>query len=162
MEIKAELLKPYTEEERANFIVENNHQNGYEIRETEEALQAWGLTAEEAAEQAARREAERIAHLHLTRGDVFRGLLLAKQVTRAQLRAFIEAMPDETPEQMIAKEYALIDFDEALDFYRGNALIDTVGAQLGITTEQMTAFFETGDYHELINEEVENESISEN
>lgn len=51
MEIKAQLNKPYTEEQRIDFIVENNHQQGYEIRETAEALQAWGLTAEEEAEQ---------------------------------------------------------------------------------------------------------------
>ena len=35
MEIKAELKQPYTENERINFIVEQNHKNGYEIRETE-------------------------------------------------------------------------------------------------------------------------------
>ena len=149
MEIKATLNKPYTEEARINFIVEQNHRHGYEVKETETALEAWGLTEEEKEQQ----EAERIAMLHLTRGDVFRSLLLAKGVTRAQLRAVIEQLPDETPEQQIAKEYALIDFDEALDFYRGNALIDTVGAQLGITSEQMTAFFETGDYHKLISED---------
>lgn len=51
MEIKATLNKPYTEEEKINFIVEENHNNGYEIRETEEALEAWGLTEEEQAEQ---------------------------------------------------------------------------------------------------------------
>lgn len=151
MEIKAILEKPYTEEERIEFIVEQNHKNGYEVKETETALEAWGYTEEEKEQQ----EAERIAMLHLTRGDVFRGLLLAKHVTRAQLRAVIEQLPDETPEQQIAKEYALIDFDEALDFYRGNTLIDTVGAQLGITSEQMTEFFETGDWHALMPTESE-------
>ena len=105
-------------------------------------------------EYTARKEAERIARLHLTRGDVFRGLLQAKGVTRAQIRTLIEAMPDGTQEQALAKEMALIDFDEALDFYRGVALIDTVGAQLGITSAQMTAFFETCDYHELVNDEL--------
>lgn len=35
MEIKAELLYPYTEEERINFIVEQNHKLGYEVREAE-------------------------------------------------------------------------------------------------------------------------------
>ncbi len=146
MEIKAELNKPYTDEQRMSFIVEQNHNLGYEIRETETALEAWGYTEEEIAQQ----EAERIAQLHLTRGDVFRGLLLARQVTRAQIRAMIEQMPDETPEQMIAKEYALIDFDESLDFYRGVALIDALGAQLGISSEAMTQFFETNDWHVLI------------
>lgn len=43
MEIKATLKKPYTEEEYANFVVEQNHQQGYEIRETETELQAWGF-----------------------------------------------------------------------------------------------------------------------
>lgn len=47
MEIKATLNKPYTDEQRLNFIVENNHQQGYEIRETETELQAWGYTDEE-------------------------------------------------------------------------------------------------------------------
>lgn len=47
MEIKAEILKPYTENEKMNFIVEENHNKGYEIKETEESLQAWGYTEEE-------------------------------------------------------------------------------------------------------------------
>ena len=101
-------------------------------------------------QEQAQKEAERIARLHLTRGDVFRGLLQAKGVTRAQLRAIIEALPEENQEQSLAKEMALIDFDEALEFYRGVSLIETVGLQLGITSEQMTKFFETNDYHELI------------
>lgn len=88
--------------------------------------------------------------LKLTRGDVFRGILQAKGVTRSQLRAFIELMPEETEEEKLAKELALIDFDEALYFYRRNPLIDKVGAKLGITNYQMTRFFETNNYHELI------------
>ena len=119
------------------------------IEETETEYQLYNgeyLTVEEIAQ----REAERIAQLHLTRGDVFRALLLARQVTRTQLRAMIEQMPDETPEQAMAKELALIDFDEALDFYRGIALVDTLGLALGITEEQMTEFFETNDWHVLI------------
>lgn len=47
MEIKATLNKPYTSTQRADFIVENNHIKGYEIKETETALEAWGLTKEE-------------------------------------------------------------------------------------------------------------------
>ena len=95
----------------------------------------------------AQKEKERIAMLSLTRGDVFRGLLMAKGVTRAQLRAMIE-----TNEQLteVEKEMALIDFDEALNFYRGNALIDTVGLALGITSEQLDKFFETNDYTTLL------------
>ena len=51
MEIKATLNKPHTEEQRLNFIVSQNHQLGYEIKETELALEAWGYTQEEITEQ---------------------------------------------------------------------------------------------------------------
>lgn len=47
MEIKAKLNKPYTNKERADFIVEQNHRLNYEIRETDKELQAWGRTQEE-------------------------------------------------------------------------------------------------------------------
>ncbi|MBQ8464781.1 MAG: hypothetical protein IJ545_02090 [Alphaproteobacteria bacterium] len=40
MEIIAELKKPCTDKERADFIVEYNHQKGYEIQETDEVLLA--------------------------------------------------------------------------------------------------------------------------
>jgi hypothetical protein len=43
MELKDTLQKPYTDIERADFVVENNHRLGYEIRETETELQAWGM-----------------------------------------------------------------------------------------------------------------------
>lgn len=51
MEIKATLQKPYTDEQRLDFIVEQNHNNGYEIQESQNALEAWGLTDEEKAQQ---------------------------------------------------------------------------------------------------------------
>lgn len=65
MEIKAQITNP-TETERMNFIVEYNHNKGFEIQEknielendTKELhLQAWGYTDEEIAEQ----EAEQLA-----------------------------------------------------------------------------------------------------
>lgn len=52
MEIKAILQKPYTEKERIDFIVEQNHNKGYEIKETEAALESWGSTAAENLKQA--------------------------------------------------------------------------------------------------------------
>jgi hypothetical protein len=88
--------------------------------------------------------------LHLTRGDVFRGILQAKGVKREQIRALIEAMAETTEEERLAKELALIDFDESLHFYRALPIIDRLGAQLGITSEQMTAFFVTNDWHRLL------------
>lgn len=51
MELKATLNSPYTDVQKCDFIVEQNHKNGYEIRYTEQAIEAWGLTAEEKQEQ---------------------------------------------------------------------------------------------------------------
>ena len=64
MEIKAQLNKPYTKNQRLDFIVEQNHKKGYEIKETENALEAWGYTDEEkATQQKQARKAELIAQL---------------------------------------------------------------------------------------------------
>ena len=100
-------------------------------------------------EKEAQKERERIAMLSLTRGDVFRALFQAKGITRAQIRALIENNELISEAQ---RELALIDFDEALNFYRGNTLIDTLGLALGITSEQMTKFFETNDYTVLLDD----------
>jgi hypothetical protein len=59
----------------------------------------------------------------------------------------------------LQKEMALIDFDEALNFYRGNALIDTLGLTLGITSEQLDQFFETNDYTVLLPKEEPTEEV---
>lgn len=47
MELKATLYKPYTDEERAGFVIEQNYTNGYDLVETETALEAWGRTVQE-------------------------------------------------------------------------------------------------------------------
>ena len=52
MEIKSELLKPYTNKQRTDFIVQQNHRNGYTIEETDKALIAWGKTDEEKLNEA--------------------------------------------------------------------------------------------------------------
>lgn len=140
-------------------------QEFYNLEKVEETELEYVLDGEEYVlkdkaweEKQAQKEKERIAMLSLTRGDVFRGLLMAKGVTRAQLRAMIE-----TNELLseVEREMALIDFDEALNFYRGNALIDTVGLALGITSEQLDKFFEYNDYAYLLPVELTDEKIEE-
>ena len=141
MEIKATLQKPYTENERINFVVEQNHNNGYEIKETETALEAWGYTEEELAKE----ERERLDKLSMTRGDVFEALILAKGLGKAQIRAMIEQAELDT----MTKALYLNRFDEALEFYRGYPIFDMLGEALGITSEMLDKFFETKDYHYL-------------
>ena len=64
MEIKAILKKPYTNKERADFIVEQNHRLNYDIKETDTELQAWGRTQEEQEQfEEEQRKKQRIAEL---------------------------------------------------------------------------------------------------
>lgn len=85
MEIKAALESPYTKEQRLDFIVEQNHNLGYEIRETETALEAWGLTEEEQEEQ----EKEHINNLKMTALD-FIGVLQTFGLTLEQINTYLE------------------------------------------------------------------------
>ena len=142
MEIKATLNKPYTEKQRINFIVEQNHTLGYEIRETDIALEAWGYTEEEKQEQ----ERERLDKLSMTRGDVFEALILAKGLTKPQLRAMIEKAELDA----MTKALYLNRFDEALDFYRGFPVFNMLGKKLGVTPEQLDMFFTDKNYKHLL------------
>ncbi len=144
MEIKAILNKPYTEKQRMDFIVHNNHQLGYEIKETETELQAWGKTTEEEQEEIKQKESERIAGLHMTRADMFEALILAKGITKTQIRAIIEQA--ETLNETERLLY-LNRFDEALEFYRNHPAINFIGNILNITSEQLDRFFETKDWN---------------
>jgi hypothetical protein len=141
MEIKAELKQPYTEDERIKFIVEQNHKLGYTIEEQEDKLVALGYTDEEKAKA----ERERLDNLSMTRGDVFEALILAKRLSKAQIRAMIEqASLDD-----ITKALYLNRFDEALEFYRGYPIFDMLGQVLSITGTMLDKFFDTKDYHYL-------------
>lgn len=92
-------------------------------------------------------EQERINQLHMTRGDFFEGFILATGLKTSVLRSYIENMQDITE---VEKTLFLNRFDNALDFYRGYPAVDMVGSLLGISEEQLTAFFKTRDYHELM------------
>lgn len=153
MEIIAEIKQPYSSNQRMKFIVKYNHQLGYEIRETDDAIQAWGYDDTEKQQQ----ERERLNNLSMTRGDVFEALILAKGLSKTQIRAMIEQAELDT----ITKALYLNRFDEALEFYRGYPIFDMLGQALGITGEMLDKFFETKDYHELITKEVENENTTD-
>lgn len=56
-EIKAHLTKPYTEKERIDFIVENNHNKGYTIEELENgSLQAFEMVKTDEEKANARKQ----------------------------------------------------------------------------------------------------------
>lgn len=50
MEIKAILEKPYTQNQKNDFIIENHRKLNYEIRYTNSGIEAWGYTQEEQIE----------------------------------------------------------------------------------------------------------------
>ena len=151
MEIKAELKKPYTDEQRIKFIVENNHKKGYVIEEADNALIAWGETEEE--KQA--KEQERIAMLSLTSADVERGIYKAKDMDFDDIIEMVKSLNATTPEEG-TEGYPKIDIKalkielKANNFYRSNPYVDAVGSLLGFTKEQLDAFFETNDYTKLL------------
>ena len=86
MEIKAILQKPYTDTERMDFIVNNNHNLGYVIEETDTELQAWGKTEEEKQQE----ETERVGELTMTALD-FITFLRQCGLTLEQIRAYLNA-----------------------------------------------------------------------
>lgn len=151
MEIKSELKQPYTEEQKLNFIVEQNHRQGYDIRATETALEAWGYTEEEKQEQ----ERERLDMLFLTGADVERGIYQAKGMDFDDIMAFVMANPQEGLDVKALK----IEL-KANHFYRGNPYVESIGTLLGLTSNQLDKFFETNDYTYLLPVEVENETKS--
>ena len=81
-------------------------------------------------QEQAQKERERINQLSLTKRDVFLALYKDKGITPEQIKAQIE-----NPE-------ALIEFEYASRYYRGNPLIDAIGQTLGYTSEELDYLFE--------------------
>ncbi len=163
------LEKPYTDEERANFIVEYNHNKGLTIKENSTALyalEAWEKlegevvidNTEEYQQEQAQKEAERIAMLNLTAADVERAIYKAKGMDFDDIVELVEQY-NQTDPMSETGESTSIDIKalkielKANNFYRGNPYIDMVGTLLGLSKEQLDEFFETNDYTKLLAEE---------
>lgn len=169
---------PYTEQERIDFISQYNHQQGLKIesidnfvdveftytepdidgegettrteiknvnRPTYYALEANEIIVNgvpqidpDYEEKRKKEEREELNLLKLTKREVFLGLYQAKGVTPDQIKA------------QVTDPQALIEFEYANDYYRGNPLIDSVGAVLGITPEQLDCFFKSGGNPECL------------
>lgn len=141
MEIKAELKKPNTDEQRIRFVVEYNHKLGYVIEETETSLIALGMTEEEKQKE----EQQRIAMLSLTSADVERGIY------KATGKDFDDVVALVTELQPVGLDIKALKIElKANNFYRGNPYVDSVGKLLGFTKEQLDMFFETNDYTKLL------------
>lgn len=81
-------------------------------------------------EEKARRERERLNQLSLTKREVFLALYQDKGITPEQIKA------------QLTEPEALIEFEYANDYFRGNPLIDLIGQSLGYTSSQLDYLFE--------------------
>lgn len=86
------------------------------------------------AEQAEARRQEQLAKKSLTKREVFLALYADKGITPEQIKV------------QITDPAALIEFDYAERYYRGNVLIDLIGQKLGYTKQQLDNLFENGSF----------------
>lgn len=144
-----ELQKPLTDKQRADFIVEHNHRHGLKIEDTDMYLFAlfpneimgekeidgqlipYPVIDEEYETKQEQKERERISKLSLTKREVFLALYKNKNITPDMIRNNIK---DNTE--------ALIEFDYAEKYYRGNPLIDSIGIILGYSSEDLDYLFQ--------------------
>ena len=147
MEIKAELLKPYTEEERLDFTCE--HQYNTEFVETETELQVWGYTDEELAQQ----KHARIQELYMTRSDFFDSTIQAWGVGQDELLELIQRLLSVMQLPDVQKLIAINNFKNALNFYRKHDLFkilvsmpiqlsEEIKAVITVTDEHLDRFFD--------------------
>lgn len=133
--------KPLSIQERADFIVEYNHNKGLKIEETDlamYALEAWELlegdevidnTEAWQAEQELK-ERERINNLTCTK-RVFALMLQEVGVDYITvLKPLIESNPQ-----------AQLEWDLCVELQRGNPLLDIMASQLSITSEHLDLIF---------------------
>ena len=114
---------------------------GLEIKEVEEGYVIYDfelMTVEEMEAKETQKERKRLDNLSMTRGDVFEALILARGLTKPQIRAMIENAELDA----MTKALYLNRFDEALSFFRGHPVFDFIGSMLNITSTQMDDFFE--------------------
>lgn len=88
------------------------------------------LKNEEWEEKQAIKERERINQLSLTKREVFLALYKDKGFTPEEIKA------------QITNPEALIEFEYASDYFRGNPLIDLIGQTLGYSSDDLDYLFE--------------------
>ena len=101
------------------------------------------------AEQA-QKERERLNMLNLTKADVLLALYQDKGITPEDIKTMLK---DNTP--------ALIKFDYASSYYRGDEVVNALGLTLGYTTEEMDYLFENKSFPPKIEEPADTNSDSD-
>lgn len=142
------LEKPVSEQGLYNFVVEYNHNKGLHIEETDVAIYAlepWEILVEgevtdntEAYEkEQEEKERIRIANLRLTKREVFLAIYKNLKITPEEIK------------KMITDNEALIEFEYANEYYRGNPLVNKLGLALGYTEKDLDYLFEHKSFPNL-------------
>lgn len=151
------LTKPYTQEQRNDFLSKYHRQMKLRTQETSKYL--FALEADEIIvndeivinpeyeQQKEQEKRQEIAMLSLTGADVERGIYKAKGMDFDDIIALVTQLQ---PEGLDIKALK-IEF-KANHFYRGNPYVDAIGTLLGFSKEQLDQFFITNDYTKLIKE----------
>ena len=126
MEIKATLLKPCSDEDRLEFIYRYNYEEGYTVEETNSQFEAWGPTEEEKHEW----ELNKIANLSATK----RVLVLALEQLGFDYYTDIEP-------KILENRQAKLEWDLCTEVKRNNPLVNILGAELGLSTQQIDDLF---------------------
>lgn len=87
-------------------------------------------------EQKTQEERQRLDSLSLTKREVFLALYKAKRIT------------PETLKSQITDPEALIEFEYANEYFRGNPLINLIGQSLGFTSDELDYLFENKELPE--------------
>ena len=98
----------------------------------------------------AQKEKERIAKLFLTGADVERGIYQAKGMDFEDIVEMVQTLKQVQGDELQIDIKALKIELKANNFYRGNPYVDTIGALLGFSEEQLNRFFEDGNYEHLL------------
>lgn len=124
------VLAKNTKEELENALKFMNYTSIVETDKNYQLYEGEYLTDE----QVAQKRQEQINQLSLTKREVFLALYKDKGVT-----------PEQIKEQITAPQ-ALIEFEYANDYYRGNPLIDQIGQMLGYSSEDLNYLFEHKEF----------------
>lgn len=123
-------------EKLANTLALMPDYKGLEIQETERPIENFEFAdTEEYKQKQAQEERQRLNLLNLTKADVLLALYEDKGLTPDDIKTMLK---DNVP--------ALIKFDYASSYYRGDEVVNALGLALGYTTEEMDYLFENKEF----------------
>lgn len=135
----------YMEDVATLVLAEANYYICYEDNYTD------GITNENFEQEQAEKERQRLNLLNLTKADVLLALYQDKGITPEDIKTMLK---DNVP--------ALIKFDYASSYYRGDEVVNALGLALGYTTEEMDYLFENKTFPAKVEEPADTDSDSDN